>query len=44
MTGVSMHYVPEVKCVEQVMGPEEVVAMDEFTKLVRCSLAPDKCV
>ena len=28
-----MHYVPEVQGVEQVLDPEEQVAMDEFTKL-----------
>ncbi|ORY75973.1 HIRA-interacting protein 5 [Leucosporidium creatinivorum] len=27
-----MHYVPEVKEVEQVLGPEEEVAIDEFAK------------
>jgi len=27
-----MHYIPEVKGVEQVMGEEEVIAMDEFSK------------
>ncbi|KAM0748197.1 HIRA-interacting protein 5 [Meredithblackwellia eburnea MCA 4105] len=27
-----MHYVPEVKEVEQVLGPEEAVAIDEFAK------------
>jgi len=27
-----MHYVPEVKSVEQVLGPEEAVAIDEFAK------------
>lgn len=29
----SMHYVPEVKEVQQVLGPEEEVALDEFAKL-----------
>lgn len=28
-----MHYVPEVKAVEQVLGPEEKVALDEFERL-----------
>ncbi|WFD35924.1 hypothetical protein MCUN1_002795 [Malassezia cuniculi] len=28
-----MHYVPEVKAVEQVLGPEEQVALDEFARL-----------
>jgi len=28
-----MHYIPEVKGVEQILDPEEVVAMDEFSKL-----------
>ncbi|KAI5481395.1 NifU-like protein [Pseudohyphozyma bogoriensis] len=27
-----MHYIPEVKEVEQVLGPEEKVAIDEFSK------------
>lgn len=28
-----MHYVPEVKEVQQVLGQEEEVALDEFAKL-----------
>ncbi len=28
-----MHYIPEVKGVEQILDPDEEVALDEFTKL-----------
>jgi len=28
-----MHYIPEVKAVEQVLDEEETIALDEFAKL-----------
>lgn len=28
-----MHYIPEVQGVEQILDPEEEVALDEFAKL-----------
>lgn len=34
--GYRMHYVPEVKDVQQVLEPEEEVALDEFAKLEVC--------
>ncbi|KAH8927250.1 HIRA-interacting protein 5 [Atractiella rhizophila] len=39
-----MHYVPEVKAVEQVLGPEEAVANDEFAKFEERLRASGKTV
>ncbi|KAM0790671.1 hypothetical protein ACM66B_004530 [Microbotryomycetes sp. NB124-2] len=39
-----MHYIPEVKEVEQIMGPEEQVAVDEFAKFEQRLRAEGKTV